>query len=133
MDFGVELLVWCFNLLLTMVLKNNNKANDVEFLVILITCFSPLGLIALKVWGSQWAGSHVLLFCDNAAVVQVVDNGKTKDLLLATCLRNIWMITAIYDIKISIRYIAGSKNVILDLLSNIYSDKKVDYAKAYPP
>ena len=74
-------------------------------------------------WGSQWAGSHILFFCDNAAVVQVVDTGKTRDPLLATCLRNIWMITAIYDIKISIKHIAGSKNIISDLLSRIYSDK----------
>ena len=83
-------------------------------------------VIALKMWGSQWAGSHILFFCDNAAVVQVVDTGKTRDPLLATCLRNIWMITATHDIKISIKHIAGSKNIISDLLSRIYSDKKID-------
>ena len=83
-------------------------------------------VIALRVWGSHWAGSQILFFCENAAVVQVVDSGKTRDPLLASCLRNIWMITAIHDIKISIRHIAGSKNIISDLLSRIYSDKKVN-------
>ena len=83
-------------------------------------------VIALRLWGRHWAGSHILFFCDNAAVVQVVDTGKTRDPLLATCLRNIWMITAIHDIKISIKHIAGSNNIISDLLSRIYSEKKVN-------
>ena len=84
-------------------------------------------VIALKVWCSQWAGTHILFFCNNAAVVQVVDTGKTRDSLLPTCLRKIWMITAIHDIKISIKHIAGCKNVISDLLSRIYSDKRVNH------
>ena len=83
-------------------------------------------VMALKMWGRQWAGSHILFFCDNAGVVQVVDTGKTRDPLLATCLRNIWMITAIHDIKVSIKHIAGCKNVTSDLLSRIYSDKRVN-------
>ena len=83
-------------------------------------------LMALKVWGRQWAGSHILFFCDNAAVVQVVDSGKTRDPLFAACLRNIWMLTATYDIEISIRHIPGSKYTVSDLFSRLYFDKKVN-------
>ena len=40
-------------------------------------------LVALKVWHAQWAGTRVLIKCDNQAVVAVLNNGKTRDLTLA--------------------------------------------------
>ena len=39
-------------------------------------------LVALKVWHAQWAGTRILIKCDNQAVVAVLNNGKTRDLTL---------------------------------------------------
>ena len=66
-------------------------------------------LIALRVWASQWAHSTVRFSCDNLAVMQVVTSGKTKDSFLNACLRNIWLVTASYDIDLLIDHIQGSK------------------------
>ena len=83
-------------------------------------------VIALKLWASVWAHSTVKFYCDNLAVVQVVLTGKTRDNMLALCLRNIWLITASYDIDLQIDHIQGRVNKIADLLSRIYSPKTVD-------
>ena len=66
-------------------------------------------------------------YCDNLAVVQVVHTGKTRDNMLALCLRNNWLITASYDIDLHIDYIQSRANKIADLLSGIYSPKAVDF------
>ena len=36
-------------------------------------------LVALKVFCHQWATKHILLHCDNQAVVCVLQSGKAKD------------------------------------------------------
>ena len=71
-------------------------------------------VIALKLWAIQWAHSRVRSHCDNSAVVQVVRSGKTRDEMLALCLRNIWLITATYDITLTIDHIRGKSNNIAD-------------------
>ena len=42
-----------------------------------------------RVLGKYWTSSQVLFYRDKAAVLQVADSGKTRDLLSAACLRNI--------------------------------------------
>ena len=59
-------------------------------------------------------------------VVQVVQSGKTKDSMLAACIRNIWLEASIHDITIKIDHIKGKNNVVADALSRLYSDKPVD-------
>ena len=83
-------------------------------------------LLALRVWGNQWKHSIVKFYCDNLAVVQVVQTNKTKDPFLAACIRNIWLITATQDIEIQIQHVKGANNTIADLLSRIFSDKAID-------
>ena len=80
-------------------------------------------LVALRVWTIFWRHSTVWIFCDNKAVVQVAESGKTKDPYLAACIRNIWLLIATYDIDLIVEHIQGSHNIIADCLSRLYSDK----------
>ena len=82
-------------------------------------------VIALKVWGPFWKHSAINFQCDNLSVVQVVGSGMFMDKFLALCIRNIWLLAAGYDIDLEVKHIVGSKNVIADALSRIYSDKPV--------
>ena len=75
-------------------------------------------LLALRVWGNRGMHSIVKFHCANLA--------KTKDPFLAACIRNIWMITAISDIDIQIDHTKGVYNIIVDLLSRLYSDRTFD-------
>ena len=81
-------------------------------------------VVALRVWAVDWVHSAVKLFCDNLAVVQVVQTGKTRDSFLVACILNILLLMATYDIDLQV--LTGSKNAIADLLSRIYSDKPIN-------
>ena len=83
-------------------------------------------LLALRIWGDFWRHSSVSLFCDNLAVVQLVENSKTKDPFLAACIHNIWLINATLDINLEISHVRGVDNDIADLLSRLYSHKSVN-------
>ena len=74
-------------------------------------------MIALKLWSKDWKHKHIHFAVDNAAVVTVCNTGFTRDKWLATYIRNIWLITSIHDITISVSHITGHRNVIADLLS----------------
>ena len=83
-------------------------------------------VIALRAWGRRWRHSAISIFCDNLGVIQVVETGRTRDPFLALCIRNIWLITATWDIQLNIQHIPGVYNVIADTLSRVYSDKPVN-------
>ena len=51
-------------------------------------------MVAVLLWGQFWRGRRIQLFCDNEAVVSVINTGRTKDAVLATCLREIWLQSA---------------------------------------
>ena len=62
-------------------------------------------------------GKNVKFECDNEAVVSVVRSRKTRDKVLAANARNINMLTALFDIEITIVHLPGQANAIADLLS----------------
>ena len=84
-------------------------------------------VIAIRTWGKFWCHSAISIHCDNLGVVFVVKTGKTKDPFLALCIRNIWLLSAHYDIDLHIQHIPGCFNVIPDSLSRIYSDTPVNH------
>ena len=56
----------------------------------------------------------------------MVETGKTKDPFLGLCIRNIWLLSATFDIQLHIYHVAGTHNIIADTLSRVYSDKPVN-------
>ena len=74
-------------------------------------------LIALRLWKKFGIGKTIEIFCDNLAVVTVLQSGKTKDSTLATISRNIFMLAAKFDVFLKVSHVPGKSNVIADLLS----------------
>ena len=74
-------------------------------------------LVALKIWAYQWKDKKIRVKCDNMAVVEVLTSGKTKDGILGICARNIWLLSALFNIS-------GKSNVIADLLSRFKFDQQ---------
>ena len=64
-------------------------------------------LVALKLWAQSWTNKRVRLYCDNQAVVQVLSTGNTRDAVLRACARNIWLLTAMYNVSIDFTHILG--------------------------
>ena len=88
-------------------------------------------VVSLRVWGQKLSNAHVLVHCDNAAVVSIVNLQSTKDAFLAACMRSLWLITAEYNIVLRAIHIRGKDNSIADVLSRwfepttSYSAKKL--------
>ena len=80
-------------------------------------------LVALRIWGSAWAHKRILLRSDNMAVVSITRSGYTRDVHLASYIRNIWLLTATYDIQLDGIHISGKDNNVADLLSR-WSDSQ---------
>ena len=74
-------------------------------------------LAALRIWHKSWSNSKVAIACDNLAVVQVLNSGKTRDLTLAAIACNIQFQVATMNINLKVTHIPGKVNVIADLLS----------------
>ena len=74
-------------------------------------------VVALKLWGSHWKDKTIEIKCDNMAVVEVLRSGKARDSILATCARNIWLLSAMFNVELLVNHIPGSHNTVADLLS----------------
>ena len=74
-------------------------------------------LVAIRLWGTQWQSKRIVLKCDNLAVVNVLNTGRSQDSLLCTIARNILMSCAHLDIEVNFVHIAGKVNVVADTLS----------------
>ena len=87
---------------------NNYTIVDLEMVIV---------LVALKLWAHLWANNRVRLYCNNQAVVHVLSTGNTRGAVLGACARNIWLLTAMYNVSIDFTHIAGVQNSVADLLS----------------
>ena len=76
--------------------------------------------IALNLWKKKLKGSTVVIYCNNMAVVSTLTSGRSWDEFLGTVVRNIWLITASYDIKLSVLHMPGKENGLADSLSRWY-------------
>ena len=74
-------------------------------------------VVALKLWGSEWTDKVIEVKCDNMAVVEVLRSGRARDPILATCARNVWLLTSLFNINLIVNHIPGVKNQVADMLS----------------
>ena len=74
-------------------------------------------LCALRVWGKHWLRQKIKIYCDNLAVVQILNTGKARHAEMAAIARNIFMLASRSDIQLVVVHIPGKSNVIADLLS----------------
>ena len=54
-------------------------------------------------------------------MVCTLNSGRAHDQFLLKVARNIWLITAVYDIRLQVCHIQGERNVIADTLSRWFS------------
>ena len=74
-------------------------------------------LVAIRLFASLWHRKSILIRCDKAAAVSVLNTGKARDPFLAAVARNIWFELAKQDIQAVYRHIPGKVNQVADLLS----------------
>jgi hypothetical protein len=74
-------------------------------------------VVVAAVWGRQWTASHVRVKCDNAAVVQILNHGYSRDACVMHLMRCLHFITARFNFRMSAEHIPGSLNTAADALS----------------
>ena len=91
-------------------------------------------VVALKIWGEIWQDQVIDIKCDIMAVVEVRRSGRARDPILATCARNIWLLTAIFNIPLMVNHIPGVENEVADLLSRWQgTDRQIHTLSSFIP
>ena len=78
--------------------------------------------IALKMWASLLTGNKFKIYCDNKAVVDIINNGYSTDELLQMLLREFVYLCAINQVEIVAQHLYSKQNRLPDLLSRITQD-----------
>lgn len=83
-----------------------------------ITCKELLPIVvACAIWGRGWLGKKIECVTDNAAVVAIVNSGKSEDMLAMHLMRCLFFFTATWQITVHATHIPGKQNVAADALS----------------
>ena len=85
-----------------------------EFLVV---------LVSIKIWGSNWSGMVVQIFCDNDAVCHVIDGERPTDPRMLSLLREFKFYVCKFRFYPTIRTISTTDNVIADHISRRHDDQ----------
>ena len=85
-------------------------------------------LVGVRMWGEYCTGMKVQIYCDNEAVVTVINSSKTKDAFLATCIRELWLEVARKGFELRAIHLPGEENRVPDWLSrwelqSVYREK----------
>ena len=83
---------------------------------LMISCASPW-THAAPARGANLCMASVILQCDNENSVLAINSGHSLVPRMHLCLREIWFLTARYDIDIFAQHVAGVDNSIADHLS----------------
>lgn len=74
-------------------------------------------MVALKIWAPLLRGQRLVLQCDNENSVLALTSGRSRAPGMQRCLREIWFLTAAWDLEIVSTHIPGITNSIADHLS----------------
>lgn len=97
------------------IVKENLHINALEILAV---------MVALKLWKEKVTGKLVTIFCDNSATVAVINTGRSRDVFMQACVREIVYFQTIYDFQLRAVHLAGSCNRMADALSRYELDRK---------
>ena len=83
-------------------------------------------LVCIRVWGHLWLDKRIVIYCDNRAVVDIMERHKTRDKRLEAILRDILFVMARLNIHLEVKHVMGQKNPIADGLSRVHMEKSAE-------
>ena len=81
-------------------------------------------VVATKVWQEQWAGRRVRILCDNTNACLAIQTGRSRDLFIQACIREIFYVTASRDIELGAQHCPGRDMGRADALSRMHLGEK---------
>ena len=85
-----------------------------ELFAIYIACF---------IWGSQWSGKRICIWCDNLPVVAIINSKRSKSPRVMDLVRAITILTLVHNFTFTAKHIPGLDNSIADSLSRFQMDR----------
>ena len=82
-------------------------------------------IIAVKTWAEKLRGIKIKVECDNSAVVEVVNSGRSHCSMLQELMRELMFTLAVAEMEIRTVHVFGKNNVVPDLLSRAHGTKSV--------
>ena len=73
--------------------------------------------VSVRLWGRQYAGKKILIYCDNEQAVSAINSGKTRETLVGTCVRQLWLEVSTFGFQLKAVHLPGVENRLADSLS----------------
>lgn len=86
-------------------------------------------IFSCVVWGPLLTRTRVEFQCDNLSLVEAINKGRSKDVMVMHLLRCLWFFQALFDISIHVSHIPGVQNSAADMLSR---NQQVQFLQLYP-
>ena len=80
-------------------------------------------IISCAIWAPLLTHKEIQFRCDNQSLVSAINKASSKDSLVMHLLRCLWLITASFDIHITVTQLLGIHNNAADMLSRDQGDK----------
>ena len=86
--------------------------------------FYPL-LVLIYIFGSKISNSIVTYYCDNIAVVEIINKLTSKNKIVMHFLRKLVLLLVKLNIDIRSKHVPGEKNILCDRISRFQEDEKL--------
>ena len=103
------------------ILTQDRHINKLELLTI---------VISIKLWAPKLQGLGVELLSDNATCVSVINSQHSSNVFMQRCLRDLWLLLALYNIKLIVRSVCGYDDWLADSLSRFHTSKYCHHFKS---
>ena len=77
-------------------------------------------VVAIKVWGRQWSGTRVCVYCDNTNACIAIQTGRSRDPFMQRCARELFLLSARHDVEIWAFHRPGAQMQRADALSRAH-------------
>ena len=91
----------------------NNFAPSIAYLELTALC------MAVLTWSEYLCNTRIIIFCDNQAVVQMVNNCTSKCWNCMVLIRHLMLDGLVHNRRVFVRYIASKQNKLADSLSRL--------------
>ena len=81
-------------------------------------------VVAVKVWCGQWSGRRVRILCDNSNACCAAQSGRSRDIFIQMCVRELFFYCAVYDIELHVLHRPGRTLVRADALSRAHTAER---------
>jgi hypothetical protein len=86
-------------------------------------------LVECRTWGHAWTSKHILIECDNLAIVHSMNNGTSKNCDIMSLIQDIFFLGSYFCFDVRLKHLPGLLNIGPDLLSRL---KIPEFAATFP-